>query len=297
MGSKETKMRAPYAEATYKQTGRSDRVADAEKINSMADIKQFVSNLQNFLEYKKEEGVQALEVSPETFALLKPAPALKPAARPAAPRAPAAAQRTAPAAEPTPGTVTVRGKTLEEISGQIRICTSCPLHTSRKNTVPGEGNPNRPDIMFIGEGPGADEDMQGRPFVGAAGQLLDKMIAGMGYKREEVFIANIVKCRPPGNRVPLPEEMNACVPYLKAQIALIKPKIIVALGKTAVQGLLQEEVAITKFRGTWCSYEGIDLMPTYHPAFLLRSPDRKGEAWNDLKAVLAKLGKEPPAKK
>jgi len=152
-------------------------------------------------------------------------------------------------------------------------------------------------VMFVGEGPGADEDAQGRPFVGAAGQLLDKMIEAMGYKRGDVFIANIVKCRPPGNRVPLPDEMNACVPYLKAQIALIQPKIIVALGKTAVQGLLQEEVAITKFRGTWCKYEGIDLMPTYHPAFLLRSPGHKGEAWADLKAVLAKLGKEPPTKK
>ncbi len=263
----------------------------------MADIKQFVSNLQDFLEYKKEEGFQTLEVSPETLAALKPepapkpAPAQKPAARPSAPR-------PAPTAAPAPQkSITVTGKTLEEIAGQIRVCTACPLHASRKNTVPGEGNPNRPDILFVGEGPGADEDAQGRPFVGAAGQLLDKMIAGMGYKREEVFIANIVKCRPPGNRVPLPEEMNACVPYLKAQIALIKPKIIVALGKTAVQGLLREKVAITKFRGTWCKYEGIDLMPTYHPSFLLRSPSHKGEAWADLKTVLAKLGKEPPVKK
>jgi len=263
----------------------------------MADIKQFVSNLQDFLEYKKEEGFQTLEVSPETLAALKPpaapkpAPAQKPAARPPAPR-------SAPSAAQAPQSIVrVIGKTLEEIAGQIRTCSACPLHASRKNTVPGEGNPNRPDILFVGEGPGADEDEQGRPFVGAAGQLLDKMIAGMGYKREEVFIANIVKCRPPGNRVPMPEEMNACVPYLKAQIALIKPQIIVALGKTAVQGLLQEDVAITKFRGTWCQYEGIDLMPTYHPSFLLRSPSHKGEAWTDLKAVLAKLGKEPPAKK
>ncbi|MEI8205363.1 MAG: uracil-DNA glycosylase [Kiritimatiellales bacterium] len=262
----------------------------------MVELRQFAKNLSDFLEYKKEEGFQALEVSPETLAALKPAPApksapaQKPAARPSAPRsAPSVAQA------PQSG-VRVTGKTIEEIAGQIRTCSACPLHASRKNTVPGEGNPNRPDILFVGEGPGADEDAQGRPFVGAAGQLLDKMIEAMGYKREEVFIANIVKCRPPGNRIPLPEEMNACVPYLKAQIALIKPKIIVALGKTAVQGLLQEDVAITKFRGTWCKYEGIDLMPTYHPAFLLRSPSHKGEAWADLKAVLAKLGKEPPKK-
>jgi len=260
----------------------------------MSDLRQFAQNLTDFLEYKKEEGFQTLDISRETLAALKPAPAPKPAVRPVQSSAP----RSAPSATQTPKTsVRVTGKTLEEIAGQIRVCAACPLHASRKNTVPGEGSPNRPDIMFIGEGPGADEDAQGRPFVGAAGQLLDKMIEAMGYKREEVFIANIVKCRPPGNRVPLPEEMNACVPYLKAQIALIRPKIIVALGKTAVQGLLQAEVAITKFRGTWCKYEGVDLMPTYHPAYLLRSPGKKGEAWADLKAVLAKLGKEPPAKK
>ena len=255
----------------------------------MADLRQFAQDLGDFLEYKKEEGFQTLEISAETLAALKPAPVSKPAVKPAI--------RPASVSIAPSSSVRVTGKTLEEIAGQIRVCSACPLHTSRKNTVPGEGSPNRPDVMFVGEGPGADEDAQGRPFVGAAGQLLDKMIEAMGYKREEVFIANIVKCRPPGNRVPLPEEMNACVPYLKAQIALIRPKIIVALGKTAVQGLLQEEVAITKFRGTWCSYEGIDLMPTYHPAYLLRSPGKKGEAWADLKAVLAKLGKQPHAKK
>lgn len=261
----------------------------------MTDVRQFAQNLNDFLEYKKEEGFQTLEISPETLAALRPAPAVKPA-----PVQKPAAARPAfrpPAAETPKSALQVTGKTLDEIAKQISGCTGCPLSGTRKNTVPGEGNPNHPDIMFIGEGPGADEDEQGRPFVGAAGQLLNKMISAMGYKREEVFIANIVKCRPPGNRVPLPEEMNACVPYLKAQIALIRPKIIVALGKTAVQGLLQEDIAITKFRGTWRQYEGIDLMPTYHPAFLLRSPNRKGEAWTDLKSVLARLGKEPPAKK
>lgn len=266
----------------------------------MTELRQFAQNLCDFLEYKKEEGFQTLEVSPETLAAIQSqgsgVRSQKSGIR--SQGSEVSAQRPVPSPASAPqSSVRVTGKTLEEIAGQIRVCSACPLHSSRKNTVPGEGNPVHPDIMFIGEGPGADEDMQGRPFVGAAGQLLDKMIAGMGYKREDIFIANIVKCRPPGNRVPMPEEMNACVPYLKAQIALIRPKIIVALGKTAVQGLLQEDIAITKFRGTWCQYEGIDLMPTYHPAFLLRSPDRKGEAWTDLKAVLAKLGKEPPAKK
>jgi DNA polymerase len=263
----------------------------------MTDLRQFAQNLTDFLEYKKEEGFQTLEISKETRAALKPAPVQKtaPAQRSAAKQP--AVRPSPPTSDIPKSTVRVTGKTLEEIAGQIRTCIACPLHSSRTNTVPGEGNPNRPDILFIGEGPGAEEDAQGIPFIGAAGQLLDKMIVAMGYKREEIFIANIVKCRPPGNRVPLPEEMFACMPYLKAQIALVQPKIIVALGKTAVEGLLNKPVAITRFRGTWCKYENTDLMPTYHPAFLLRSPGRKGEAWADLKAVLTKLGKEPPAKK
>jgi DNA polymerase len=263
----------------------------------MVELRQFAQNLSAFLEYKKEEGFQTLEVSPETLAAIRSQGSGQGSVRYFNTQNKKHENIGLTPKSAPQSSIRVTGKTLEEIAGQIRVCSACPLHAARKNTVPGEGNPNRPDVMFVGEGPGADEDAQGRPFVGAAGQLLDKMIAGMGYKREEVFIANIVKCRPPGNRVPLPEEMNSCVPYLKAQIALIQPKIIVALGKTAVQGLLQEEVAITKFRGTWCTYEGIDLMPTYHPAFLLRSPGHKGEAWADLKAVLAKLGKEPPAKK
>jgi len=263
---------------------------------------QLISDVQAFLEYKREEGVATLEISPETAALLKalsqpersvpaaraPAgPSLRPPPRAAAPATPAAA----------PAAVCVKGRTLEEIAGEIRMCSACPLCASRTRTVPGEGNPDRPDILFVGEGPGAEEDAQGRPFVGAPGQLLDKMITAMGYSREEVFITNVVKCRPPGNRVPLPEEMAVCLPYLKAQIALLRPAVIVALGKTAVQGLLQKDVAITRFRGTWCTVEGIALMPTYHPAYLLRSPGKKGETWADLKAVLAKLGKEPPSKK
>lgn len=259
-----------------------------------------IDQLQEFLEYKKEEGIQTLEISPETLAQMKAPKVAKPAPKPAAP-APQRPKPKAPAASAAPApakaALRVTGKTIEEIAGQIRTCSACPLHQSRTNTVPGEGNPTRPDILFIGEGPGAAEDAQGRPFVGEAGQLLDKMIAGMGYTREEVFIANIVKCRPPGNRVPLPEEMAACTPYLKAQIALIQPKLIVALGKTAIEALLKKPVAITRFRGTWCDLDGIPLMPTFHPAYLLRSPGKKGEVWADLKAVLAKLGKEPPAKK
>ena len=266
---------------------------------------EIFDNVKAFLEFQKEEGVGTLEVSAETLAVLRPPKrkmpdrSVSPAPVPAAafvPKMPAEIKKPAmPAAAAS--VVTVTGKSLEEIAAQVSKCTACPLAPSRKNTVPGEGNANAPDIMFVGEGPGADEDEQGRPFVGAAGQLLNKMIAAMGYKREEVFIANIVKCRPPGNRVPAAPEMSSCLPYLRAQIEMIKPKIIVALGKTAVEGLLNQPVAITRLRGNWKTYAGIDLMPTYHPAFLLRSPDRKGEAWADLKSVLDRLGKAVPEKK
>ncbi len=261
----------------------------------MSDRDQFLDHVNAFLEYKKEEGLQTLEISAETRAKLTPlqtTPTAKPTPE-AAPRCAAAVPSFAPT--PTAGTdVRVTGKTVEQIAEQISTCTGCGLHASRNKTVPGEGNADHPDILFIGEGPGADEDAQGRPFVGAAGQLLTKMIGAMGYAREQIFIANIVKCRPPGNRVPSPEEMSACSPYLRKQIELIQPKIIVALGKTAIEGLLNKTVAITRFRGTWCTYEGIDLMPTFHPAYLLRSPGKKREAWEDLQAVMAKLGQTPP---
>ena len=147
--------------------------------------------------------------------------------------------------------------------------------------------------MFVGEAPGADEDEQGLAFVGRAGQLLTKMIAAMGFKREEVFIANILKCRPPDNRPPTPEEMAICIPYLKRQIAEVQPKVIVALGATAVLGLLNL-TGISKLRGNWQTFEGIDLMPTYHPSYLLRNPVMKKEAWSDLQVVLKRLGRTPP---
>jgi DNA polymerase len=167
----------------------------------------------------------------------------------------------------------------------------------RNSTVPGEGNAESPDILFVGEGPGAEEDAQGRPFVGKAGQLLDKMIVAMGYSREEVFITNVVKCRPPNNRKPKKEEMQMCLPYLRQQIALIQPKTMVGLGGSAMEGLLGRPAGITRMRGVWQDYEGIKLMPTYHPSYLLRDPTKKKEVWGDLQLVLAELGKTPPARK
>jgi DNA polymerase len=186
------------------------------------------------------------------------------------------------------------GDALESIAAEIAVCKVCPLHSTRTRTVPGQGN-RTPEIMFVGEGPGEDEDLQGLAFVGKAGQLLTKMIAAMGFSRDEVFIGNIVKCRPPGNRAPVPEEMDACMPYLKRQIAALKPKIIVALGGTAVKGLMGVTDGITRLRGRWMDLNGTPLMPTYHPAYLLRSPNMKHEVWADLKEVLKRLGRTPPA--
>jgi DNA polymerase len=164
-------------------------------------------------------------------------------------------------------------------------CTRCKLHTlGRKQVVFGVGNPNA-DLMFVGEAPGADEDIQGEPFVGRAGQLLTKIIEAMGMKRDDVYIANLIKCRPPGNRNPEPDEQEQCEPFLLRQIDRIKPKVIVALGKFAAQALLRTNDPITKLRGREYKYRDAILMPTYHPAYLLRTPSAKREVWDDMKRV------------
>ncbi|HEX3597791.1 MAG TPA: uracil-DNA glycosylase, partial [Polyangiaceae bacterium] len=179
----------------------------------------------------------------------------------------------------------------EEVSG----CTRCGLHGERTQTVFARGT-GASGVCFVGEGPGADEDAQGFPFVGKAGQLLDRMIAAMGFDRDEVYVCNIVKCRPPKNRKPEPSEMAACRPYLVEQLELIEPKVIVALGATAVEGLLGISGGITRLRGNWRLYNGrIAVMPTFHPAYLLRTPEAKRDVWNDLKEVLKHLGRSVPA--
>jgi DNA polymerase len=160
------------------------------------------------------------------------------------------------------------------------------LCEGRTRIVFGSGNP-RAKLVFVGEGPGADEDAQGLPFVGKAGQLLTRMIEAMGFKRDEVYICNVVKCRPPGNRNPEPDEIAACEPFLKAQLASIQPQVVVALGKFAAQTLLRDATPITRMRGAWREYEGIKLMPTFHPAYLLRNEADKRLAWDDLKKVMA----------
>lgn len=177
-----------------------------------------------------------------------------------------------------------KSKLLEELRSVIGDCKRCNLYAQRKNIVFGVGNPDA-RLVFVGEGPGKDEDIQGEPFVGKAGQLLTRIIQAIELKREEVYIANIVKCRPPENRNPQPDEIKACEPFLLRQLEIIKPNIICALGNFAAQTLLMTEEKITKLRGRFHNFRGIKLMPTYHPAFLLRNPDMKRDVWEDMKMV------------
>lgn len=180
--------------------------------------------------------------------------------------------------------------TLPELRAALGDCRRCPLARSRTQIVFGVGNPNA-RLMFVGEGPGQDEDRQGEPFVGRAGKLLTEIIVkGMRLARDDVYIANVVKCRPPRNRNPEPEEVDACEPFLLRQIELIAPEVIVALGKFAAQTLLRTTTPITRLRGTWHDYHGIRVMPTFHPAYLLRNPAEKRQVWEDVKQVMDVLG-------
>jgi len=229
-------------------------------------LPQVIDGLIDHLRLQQENGLRHIEADPALVARLT---------QPAAP---------GPSAD------------LSGIANRIAACTLCGLCKTRNRTVPGQGS-SRPELIFVGEGPGADEDAQGLAFVGRAGQLLTKIIEAMGLSRDEVWIGNIVKCRPPNNRVPTPEEMNACLPYLREQIALLQPKVMVCLGATAVKGLLDPQAQISKVRGTWMTFEGIDVMPTFHPAYLLRNPPAKREVWEDMKSVLQRLGRAAPAKR
>ena len=240
-----------------------------------------IEDLEKYLEYQRDEGVQRLEVERAVLEELAREP-----------------EKVVPeSVEVEAAPVPTDFSDIGQLAAYVQQCRSCALCQTRNHTVPGEGKTDGPDIMFIGEGPGADEDRCGRPFVGKAGQLLDKMIAAMGYGRADIYIANIVKCRPPQNRKPLPEEMELCMPYLRQQIRMISPKVLIGLGATAIEGLLGKPVRITRMRGVWQEYDGIKLMPTFHPSYLLRDASKKKDAWMDLQAVLAELGKTPPPRK
>lgn len=182
---------------------------------------------------------------------------------------------------------------LAGIQDRVRVCTNCRLHEGRTQAVFSRGNPFAP-LVFVGEGPGREEDHQGLPFVGPAGQLLDRIIAAMGLTSDDVYICNVVKCRPPNNRVPAPDEMAACGPYLVKQLALVRPQYIVSLGKTATSYLLQSTDSMGRMRGRWHTWEGIPLLATWHPAYLLRNPPAKKDTWDDMKVVLQKMGRSVP---
>ncbi|MGA7343755.1 MAG: uracil-DNA glycosylase [Terracidiphilus sp.] len=188
---------------------------------------------------------------------------------------------------------TERAAALQLIREDIGDCTRCALHKGRNKIVFADGSPTA-RLMFVGEGPGADEDAQGLPFVGRAGQLLNNMISAMGLKREEVYIANVVKCRPPGNRTPEPEEANTCSPFLFRQIDVVGPQVLVALGATAATYLLGQRQPLAGLRGRVHAFRGMSLIVTYHPAYLLRDPRQKKEAWADLQIAMRELGLKPP---
>ena len=247
----------------------------------MTSFPEILNAFEQALELERELGTRTVECD---RALLAPVSAATSAAAPAM----AATSAAAPVVAATSAALPT--------AAELTACTRCDLHgLGRTHVVPGQGNANSPDFMFVGEAPGADEDRQGLAFVGAAGQFLTKMIAAMGYTRDQVFIANICKCRPPNNRTPA-----ACVPYLKRQIALVRPKCLILLGNTAMRGLFPDMLVR---RGQWHVYEGIPAIGTFHPAYILRFDSArdpaglrkaKVEVWDTLKLALARLGKKPP---
>jgi len=239
---------------------------------------ELVTQVRSHLEFQQALGVRFLEEAPQKPG--RPSPERVPETGPVA--VPDHGQQSPPPAG-SPG--------LDAVRSELGDCTRCKLHSGRTTLVFGEGDP-RARIVFVGEGPGHEEDQQGRPFVGAAGQLLtDIIVKGMKMRREDVYICNIVKCRPPNNRNPEPDEVDACEPFLRKQIEAIGPMLIVGLGNVAVKTLLKTREGITSLRGKWHSYQGIPVMPTFHPAYLLRNPADKKLVWEDIKKIIAELGR------
>lgn len=264
----------------------------SDEVDPAAELFTLTSALRAHVEWQKATGV--LELPRATLVAVQAEPRQKrAAAAPEAQIAPPAPAKPIERLDPAE-----RTRRLEVIAEEVKACTTCRLHEARTQTVFARGTGSA-GLCFVGEGPGADEDAQGFPFVGKAGQLLDRMIEAMGFSRDEVYVANIVKCRPPNNRKPEIDEMAACVSYLERQLDIIQPEVIVALGATAVQGLLGTTEGITRLRGKWKLYRGrTAVMPTFHPAYLLRTPTAKRDVWNDLQAVLRQMGRAvPPPKK
>jgi len=251
-----------------------------------ATIQQLVRNLRAHVEAQRDGGMHWLAATASATAVRRPQAIASASPRPApADTVMASAAASAAAAEPVRGVAT-----LDDLRAEIGDCRRCKLAGGRTHLVFGVGNPNA-DLMFVGEGPGRDEDLKAEPFVGRAGQLLTEIIQkGMKLRRADVYIANVVKCRPPDNRNPEPDEIASCLPFLKRQIETVRPRVIVALGKFAAQTLLETTTPITRLRGNWHLYCGVRLMPTLHPAYLLRNPGDKRLVWEDIKQVMAELG-------
>jgi len=253
----------------------------------MQDLLDLLSDTKKQLEHLRILGVEGIRGIPVVAPVIKPQRTLAPS-RPK-PLIQPVAEVSAPSSlfgdlTPSPTVLTPSTETFEQIHAEIGDCTRCPLHEERTHVVHTEGN-RKARLMFVGEAPGADEDAQARPFVGRAGQLLTKIIEAIGLKREEVLIGNVNRCRPPGNRAPMPDEAAACKPFLLREIAVAQPEVIVVLGNTAMKNLLDTREGITKQRGRFQEYQGIKVMPTFHPAYLLRDPSKKRETWEDLKKV------------
>ena len=255
----------------------------------MKELLKLLSDTKKQLEHLRILGVEGIRDT---------APAVAPVTRAAQPRVQPTPAPTLPRVEPKTETgsslfgslapaapvLAPSAETFEQIHAEIGDCTRCPLHQERTHVVHTEGN-RKARLMFVGEAPGADEDIQSRPFVGRAGQLLTKIIEAIGLKREEVLIGNVNRCRPPGNRAPTTEEATMCKPFLLREIAVVQPEVIVVLGNTAMKNLLDTREGITRLRGRFQEYKGIKVMPTFHPAYLLRDPSKKRETWEDLKKV------------
>jgi len=223
-------------------------------------LKETLDGMDSYLRFLAERGCRGFDCSPESLQKIE-----------------AWGHPTRPCSE-----------TLEDVRMDLGDCRRCKLSEGRKNIVFGAGNPNA-RLVFVGEGPGYEEDQRGEPFVGAAGQLLTKIIEAMNHTREAVYICNIIKCRPPGNRNPMPDEIAACSPFLRRQISSIKPDFICALGTFAAQTLLETSVPISKLKGRFHDYMGIQVLPTYHPAYLLRNPDKKRDVWEDMQKLMKAL--------
>ena len=280
-------------------------LADSELF---ADVFEWIHCVREYLEHQARCGTTGLPRDPSGGRVASPAPVLtEPPASMAPPEPGPFSETKTVTSELRPRRVEVveapdvlsqseRAERLKVLQQSIVGCTLCRLHEQRTQTVFSRGTGSS-GICFVGEGPGADEDEQGFPFVGKAGQLLDRMIMAMGLSRDEVYVCNIVKCRPPDNRKPAPEEMATCKPYLEKQLDLLQPEVIVALGATAVEGLLGISEGITRMRGKWKLYRGnIPVMPTFHPAYLLRNPPAKHPVWEDMCEVLRHMGKPVPGR-